>query len=141
MAEINQAAAPRQSSASKTTLRLVVAYHFLVAASLCGAIVLAWVSARSSQEDVFIAEVMTGLAATLALLYLIMGWGILRWKNWSRTLSLVLNWINVVGAAVAVARLRANPAGVINALLSCLVLWWLSMPAVKLGFRAGSETR
>jgi hypothetical protein len=119
----------------------VVAYHFLVAALLGGAIVLAWVAARSSQEDVFVAEVTSGVAAPLALLYLVVGWGVLGWKNWSRTVSLVLNWINVVGTAVSVARLRTNPEGVISALLSCLVLWWLSMPSVKLGFRAGSEAR
>ncbi len=118
-----------------------MAYHFLVVALLGDAIVLTWAAAWSSQEDVFIAELISGVAAPLALLYLIAGWGILRWKNWSRTLSLVLNWINFVAAAVSVARLRINPEGVIGGLLSCLVLWWLSLPAVKLEFRTASEAR
>lgn len=141
MAEIYQTAAERMSSASKTTLRLVVTYHLLVAALLSGAIVLTWMAARSSQEDIFVAELVSGVAAPLALLYLIVGWGIFRWKNWSRTISLVLNWINVALAVVTVTRLRTNPQGVIGSLLSCLVLWWLSMPAVKLEFRRRSEAR
>jgi hypothetical protein len=141
MAESCEATAPRLSKASKTTLRLVVAYHFLVAALLGGAIILAWVEVRSAPEDINIAEVMSGVAATLAVLYLVVGWGILKWKHWSRVVSIVLNWINVVGGAVSVARLRVNPEGVISSLLSCLVLWWLAMPAVKLEFQRRSEAR
>ena len=116
-----------------------MAYHFLVAALLCGAIILFWEAARTSQENFFIAEVMSGVAGTLAVLYLVVGWGILRRKNWSRTLSLVLNWINVIAAVANVARLQIE--GVVSVLLSCLVLWWPSMPAVKLEFRRQSEAR
>jgi hypothetical protein len=139
MAESYEATVPRLSKATKTTRRLVVAYHFLVAALLGGAIILAWVEVRSAPEDINIAEVMSGVAATLGVLYLVVGWGILKWKYWSRILSLVLNWINVIAAAANIARLQIE--GVISVLLSCLVLWWLSMPAVKLAFRAESETR
>ena len=139
MAEIYQAALPRLSNASKTTWGLVVVYHFLVPAILTGAIAFDWAAARSSREDLLTLEVLSGVGAPFVLLYVTTGWGILRWKNWSRTLSLVLNWINVIAAVANVARLRIE--GVISVLLSCLVLWWLSMPAVKLGFRAGSEAR
>jgi hypothetical protein len=141
MAEMYQAAVSRSSSASKTTLRLVVAYHFLVGAFLGVAIILVWQSAKFSQEDAFIAKAISGVAAPLAVLYLVVGWGILRRKSWSRTVSIVLNWMNVGAGAISVARLGNNPEGAINVLLSCLVLWGLSMPAVKLEFRPRSEAR
>jgi hypothetical protein len=36
---------------------------------------------------------------------------------------------------------RINLTGVVSVLLSCLVLWWLSMPSVKLEFQRQSEAR
>lgn len=139
MAEIYQATAPLLTNVSKSTRLLVVAYHFLVAVFLVGAIVLAWMGARFAPEYTLIAEVVTAIAVPFAALYLIVGWGIFEWKNWSRTASLVLNWINVAAAVLNVARFRMNPDGVLGVLISCAVLWWLSTSAVRLKFCAGSK--
>jgi hypothetical protein len=39
-----------------------------------------------------------------------------------------------------VTRFRMNATGAISVLFSCLILWWLYLPAVKLQFRNGSGT-
>src|SRR5215472_15580433 len=133
MAEVYQAAAPHQSSPSKTTWGLAVAYHFLIVVLLLFALVLAL--ALSSPKDVLTPKELAVFVIPIALIYFITGWGMLKWRNWSRTISLVLNWLNVIAAAVSVRRLLTTPEAVIGVLLSCFVLSWLSMPAVKLKFR------
>ena len=135
MAEVYQAAAPPQSSPSKTTWGIVLVYHFLIAALLVFLLALSW--ARSSPEDVLTPREVAVFVIPMALIYFITGWGILKWKNWGRKVSLVLNWLNVVAAVVELPRIRTNSKGVISVLLSCLVLWWLSVPTVKLKFRRG----
>ena len=139
MGEIYQPAAPALSSASKTTRLLVVLYHFLVASIIAGALVLDWMTGNSSQDDRFILKAMSLIAAPLVLAYFITAWGILKWKNWSRGVALVLNWINIVAAALNLHRIETK--GAISVVLSCLVLWWLSTPVVKLEFRRGSVAR
>jgi chromate transport protein ChrA len=141
MDETYQNATQRVSSTSKGTRGLVVAYHFLITAALTAALVVVWVESRSSQEQILTPQLVSAVLAPFALLYLITGLGILGWRNWSRILSLVLNWSNVLGAVVSIARLRVNAEGVLSLLLSCLVLWWLSVPAVKLAFQGGSRTQ
>jgi hypothetical protein len=135
MGELYQGVAPRQPRASNTTRGIVAGYHFVVAATLLAAIAVVWTAFRASEEDPLTFEVVWGLGVLFSILYSATGWGILKWKNWSRGLSLVLNWLNVIAAVINVARLRTNVAGAIGVVLSCLVLWWLSMPAVKLQFR------
>jgi hypothetical protein len=135
MAEVYQAAAPPQSSPSKTTWGIVVVYHFLIAALLVFMLALWW--ARSSPEDVLTPKEVAVFVIPMALVYFITGWGILKWKGWGRKVSLVLNWLNVVAAVVELPRIRTNSTGVVGVLLSCLVLWWLSVPTVKLKFRRG----
>jgi hypothetical protein len=112
----------------------VVVYHFFVAAVLTGVLIVVWATPGSSWKTLAPQE-MSVIIAPFALIYFIVGWGMLRWKNWSRTVSLVLNWVNLFAVAVSVARVQME--GVISAVLSCLVLWWLSAPAVKLQFRSG----
>ena len=100
-----------------------------------------WVRLRSSGDDLFMLKALTAVGVPFALVYSVTGWGILRWRNWSRTLSLVLNWLNVVPAVFMVMSGRINLTGVISVLLSCLVLWWLSTPAVKFEFRRQDAAR
>ena len=136
MGETYQASAPGLSRTSKTTQVLVVAYHLLVAVFVTGALLLEWLAGIRSQDDRFLPEAMSLIAGLFVLLYFTTAWGILRWKNWSRSVALVLNWINVVAAVLNLRRIWIE--GVVSVLLSCLVLWWLSKPAVKLGFRRGN---
>jgi hypothetical protein len=135
MVEVYQAAAPPQSIPSKTTWGIVVVYHFLGAVLPVFVLALSW--ARSSPEDVLGLKEVAVFAIPMALIYFITGWGILKWRNWGRKVSLVLNWLNVVAAVVELPRIRSHSTGVIGVLLSCLVLWWLSVPTVKLKFRRG----
>src|SRR5215467_2899776 len=104
MDEIQQAAARPLLRASKTTQGLVVAYHFLIAAIISGALILDWMVAKSSDGDLFVLKAISFIAAPLVLLYFATAWGILTWRNWSRTVSLVLNWLNVVLTVVNLAR-------------------------------------
>jgi cytochrome b561 len=138
MSETYQAAAPGLSS---TTRILVVAYHFLIAAGLIGVLVVEWGIARESGEGFRSFGELIAVVAPFIIIYSMAGWGILKWKNWSRTLSLVLNWINVVAAVVTLARHSDNPEAFVGVLLSCLVLWWLSVPVVKMEFQRRSEAR
>ena len=138
MAGIDQAAAPQLTGASKTTRVLVAIYHFLVPVIFCGALLVDWLTAGTSRED-FSLGVLSVVAVLLTLSYFMTGFGILKWRNWGRTFSLVLNWMNVFAALVSMARLRIE--AIISVLLSCLVLWWLSLPVVKLEFRRAGETR
>jgi len=52
--------------------------------------------------------------------------------------ALVLNWINPVLAALQIGRIGVEG---VSALVSCLVLWWLSMAVVKLAFGSGMGRR
>jgi hypothetical protein len=139
MSEVHQAASSSLARASQTTRGLVVVYHFLVATILIVAILVDWLTVSSSENDLFMLKGLSAVGVPFALVYGVAGWRILRWRNWSRTLSLFLNWLNVIPAVLMVMSRRINLAGAVSVLLSCLVLWWLSMPAVKLEFRRRSE--
>lgn len=141
MAEVYEAIEKQLPYPSKTTWGLVVAYHLLIATALIVALVVFWMTMKSPSEDLITPGEAAVIVAPFALAYLMAGWGILRWKNWSRILSLVLNWLNVIATVVNVSRLRNNPQGIVGVLVSCLVLWWLSLPAVKLVFRRRSATQ
>ena len=92
---------------------------------------------RSEDDRAFISTVSL-LIIPMVALYVSAGWGILKWKNWGRALALGLNWINVLAAAARIARLEIE--GGVSVVASCLALWWLSMPAVKLMFREMSKS-
>jgi len=141
MSEVHQATSPSLARASQATRGLVAVYHFLVATVLLVAISVDWVTVKSSGDDLFILKGLSAVGVPFALVYALTGWGILRWRNWSRTLSLFLNWLNVIPAVLMVISRRINLTGAVSVVLSCLVLWWLTMPAVKLEFRRQSEAR
>ena len=139
MDQAYQAAAPRRANVSKTTQGLVLAYHLLLGAYLVGSIALLWIRS-SSADDQSTLEFASGLAIFLALVCFLIGWGIWQWKNWARMLGLILRWLNVGATVLSVAQIRISPQGAVGTMLSCLVLWWLYEPAVKLQFRSGSGT-
>lgn len=141
MAEVYQAIENQLPYPSKTTRGLVIAYHFLIVGALIIALVVFWMTTKSSPGDLLTPREAAVIVAPFALVYLVAGWGILKWKNWGRILSLVLNWLNVVATVVNVSRLVNSPQGIIGVVLSCLVLRWLSLPAVKLAFQRGSGTQ
>ena len=141
MSEVHQSTSSFLAGASQTSRGLVGVYHFLIATMLIVVILVDWVSLRSSGDDLFMLKALTAVGVPFALIYGVTGWGILRWRNWSRTFSLVLNWLNVVPAVFMVMSGRINLTGVVSVLLSCLVLWWLSTPAVKLKFRRQDAAR
>ena len=141
MSEVRQAASSPLTRASQITQGLVAVYHFLVATIVTVAILLDWVTVRSSGDDLIMLKAMSVIGIPFALAYVMIGWGIVKWRKWSRTLSLFLNWPNVIPAVLIVINRRINLAGVVSVLLSCLVLWWLSMPSVKLEFQRQSEAR
>jgi hypothetical protein len=118
---------------------LVASWHFLVAAITIGGLTWAWRTTPLTDDDRSLIKVLIAVAIPLCAIYVVAGWGILNWKNWSRILALVLNWINLVLAAVQIRQIGVE--GILSAVASCLVLWWLSMPAVKLAFRSGIGRR
>jgi hypothetical protein len=131
---------PRASNPPSATRTLVAAYHFVVCIVVTIALVVSYKMYGLGEDSPIPFKVLFVVTAPLVLLYLVAGWGILKRKNWGRILSLILNWANVVGAAVNVSRFWSNPAAVTNAILCCLVLWWLSKPAVKMQFRSETVT-
>jgi hypothetical protein len=126
-------------SLSRVSQILVASWHFLVAAITIGGLTWAWRTSPIGDDDRSLIKVLFAVVLSLCVIYVIAGWGILNWKNWSRILALALNWINLVLAA-----LQIRPIGVeriLSALASCLVLWRLSMPTVKLAFRSAIGRR
>jgi len=115
-----------------TALQLLVATcHVLLAIALLGGSIWAGRLARGENQP-YLVGVLALVFVPLGLLYLMAGWGIVRWKNWGRILGLILNGINLAVAVPGLARVESK--GLISLLLSCLVLWWFSLPEVKLSF-------
>ena len=126
-------------SRSKVSQILVASWHFLVAAITIGGLTWAWRAMPIRDDDRLLMNGVFAALAAFCAIYVVAGWGILNWKNWSRILALALNWINLVLAALQIRRIGVE--GILSALASCLVLWWLSMPMVKLAFRSGIGRR
>jgi hypothetical protein len=119
----------------------VAIYHFVISIGLT-IVLVAFYKMYGLAEDALIPfKVLLALAAPFVLLYFVAGWGILRQRNWGRILSLVLNWANVLAAVVNFSRFSTNPSAIINGILCCLVLWWLSKPTVKMQFRSQTATQ
>ena len=129
---------PYRSSATGT---LVAIYHFLISIALAAVLFAFYRVYALSEHSLITFKMVFAIAAPLLLLYFAAGWGILKRKNWSRILSLVLNWGNVCGAVVNLSRSRINSGAVVNGILCCLVLWWLSRPEVKMQFRGEITTQ
>jgi hypothetical protein len=138
MDQIYPAVASRTAKASKTTQGLAVAYHFLTAVMLIGGIVLIGVRSSPADERAFL-EIASGLALFFALPYFVVGWGISKWKGWSRILPLILIRLNTGVAVLTVGRSRINATTSSSVALSGLVLWSY-LPATQLQFRSRSET-
>src|SRR5262245_26935137 len=116
-------------SGTRNVGALVALWHFAIAAASLAGLLLATKQPAEAYEDRWLRRVLAGLVIPLAALYGATGVGILRRWNWSRICALLLNWINVLSAAVLFRDLGGNPAGVLSALGSCLVLWWLTRGA------------
>jgi hypothetical protein len=130
----------RVSNPSSITRTLVAIYHFVVSIVVTVILVAFYRTYGLAEDDLIPFKVLLAVAAPFALLYFVAGWGILRQRNWGRILSLVLNWANVLGAVVNFSRFWTNPEAIINGILCCFVLWWLSKPAVKMQFRSATVT-
>jgi len=141
MDETLQTPVPGVPNTASTTGKLVALYHFLVAIALTVGLVAFYEVYGLSEDSLIPFKVVFAIAAPLALLYFAAGYGILKRKNWSRILSLILNWGNVLGAVVNFSRFRINRGAVVNGILCCLVLWWLSRPEVKMQFRSETGTQ
>ena len=137
-ATVQPSATPGPSPARASQI-LVAGWHYLVAAITIGGLAWVWRMTPLEDHDRSPIKLLFAVATPLCVAYVIAGWGILNWKNWSRILALVLNWINLVLAALQIGRIGVE--GVLSALVSCLVLWWLSMPTVKLAFRSAIGRR
>jgi len=127
----------RGANPTKTSQLLIATWHFVMAVIPLGWLLWNLREVASEDDRAFIGTVSWVLVPMVAL-YVSAGWGILKWKNWGRILALGLNWINVLAAVVQMARLEIK--GGISLVASCLALWWLSMPAVKLMFREMSKS-
>jgi len=104
-----------------TALQLLVATcHPLLGIALLGGSIWAGRLARGENRP-YLVGVLALVFVLLGLLYLMAGWGIVRWKNWGRILGLILNGINLAVAVPGLARVESK--GLISLLLSCLVLW------------------
>ena len=141
MSDVSHAQVRSLSSPSRKTQALVAAWHFLIAVAASAGLVAAWVEEQSSGGDHFFFDAAVAVVVPLVVLYLTTGWGILKWRKWGRTLALILNWINVLAGAVRLAHLTKSLIGVVSVLVSCLVLWWFNIPAVKLRFSGESGVR
>lgn len=135
MNEIDQFAASRITSVSHFTRGLASVYHFLVAAVLVGALLITWKAAIQTQVQIQMSTLAI-VVLPLAALYFVVGMGILRWGNWSRYIALILNWLNLLAALFNVVHQRLSLEALVGVLLSCFLIWWLSVPAVKREFQA-----
>ena len=128
-----------QSGAGPSNARnvgaLVAIWHFAVAAASVVGLVLLAREFWNSEEARLLLQVSAGLVIPLATLYVATGVGILRWRSWGRTWALVLNWINVLAAALMFRKLPGNLAGIVSALASCLVIYWLTMGTTRVRFK------
>ena len=113
----------------------VATWHFVVAAASMLGLELLIREFWDSKDERFLVQVAAGVVIPLSVWYIATGVGILRWKNWSRISALVLNWVNLISAAFMFRRLPGNLAGILSALASCLVIWWLSVGATKAKFQ------
>ena|SRR6266478_2005924 len=134
-----QPSGPPVPSPARASQILVASWHFLIAAITLGGLTWFWRTSPLGDEDRSLIKVLFAVVIPLCVIYVIAGWGILNWKNWSRILALALNWINLVLAALQIRQIGVE--GILSGMASCLVLWWLSMPTVKRAFRSGMGSR
>ena len=63
-------------------------------------------------------------------------WGILKWRNWARTLGIVLSaiWVLALGIGTSIglqSGIKPNLYWLLAILISCSVLVWFFVPAVR----------
>ena len=82
----------------------------------------------------------------IAALAIVLGWGLLKLKEWARIITIVLAGLGALGALLALATVFGHFAAVGMFMVICrlaingLIIWYLLQPHVKVAFQ-GAQVR
>jgi hypothetical protein len=112
-----------------------------------------FIASMLSQQQGGSAGLMAAIGAAAGVIFLViaavailLGWGLLKLKEWARIITIVLAGLGALGALIALATVFAHFAAVAMFVVLCrlaingLIIWYLLQPHVRAAFQ-GAQVR
>ena len=112
-----------------------------------------FIASMISQQRGVSAGMLAAIGAAAGVFFLVLGavaillgWGLLKLKEWARIITIVLAGLGALGALLALATVFGHFAGIAMFAVLCrlaingLIIWYLLQPHVKVAFQ-GAQVR